>query len=112
MPEELMIIARSVWRKTLVTLIAATGFVAVLEVTMLDSQNLPWLQPASAESISLPAVPGTRVTFRATAYCKGFVTYAGVAAQAGVAASDPSIIPIGSVIQIDAPESKYDGVYS
>ena len=32
--------------------------------------------------------------------------------QAGVAASDPSIIPIGSIIQIDAPESKYDGVYS
>jgi 3D (Asp-Asp-Asp) domain-containing protein len=107
-----MIIAGSLWRKALVTLVAAVGFVSVLEVTMLDSQNLPWLRPATAESVALAAAPGTRLMFRATAYCKGLVTSAGVAAQSGVAASDPSIIPIGSIIQIDAPESKYDGVYS
>jgi len=112
MPEKLMIIAGSVWRKAFVTLIAAVGFVSVLEVTMLDSQNLPWLRPASAESVSHAPLPGTRLTFRATAYCKGLVTYAGVAAQSGVIASDPAVLPIGSIVQIDAPESKYDGVYS
>ena len=36
----------------------------------------------------------------------------GVAAQAGVAAADPSVLPIGSVVQIDAPELSYDGIYS
>ncbi len=36
MPKKLMIIAGSVWRKALVTLVAAVGFVSVLEVTMLD----------------------------------------------------------------------------
>src|SRR5207247_9160305 len=101
------------WRKRLVTLIAAVAFASVLEVTMLDSQNFPWLRPGSAaESIALSPFPGTRVTVRATAYCKGLVTYAGVAAQSGVAASDPSVLPIGSIIQIDAPKSTYDGVYS
>ena len=109
-----MIIARSMWRKLVVTLIAAMGFASVLEVTMLDSQNLPWLRPTvAAEPLLLAAPhPGTRVTFRATAYCKGLVTYAGVAAQSGVAASDPSVLPIGSIIQIDAPEAAYDGIYS
>jgi len=112
MPDEFMIIAGSTWRKIFVTLIAAVIFVSILEVTMLDSQNLSWLRPASAESIYLAPLPGTKITFRATAYCKGLVTAAGVAAQSGVAAADPSIIPIGSVIQIDAPEAKYDGIYS
>jgi 3D (Asp-Asp-Asp) domain-containing protein len=107
-----MIIARSLWRKALVTLIAAAGFMAVLEVTMLDSQNLPWLRAAGAESAAIAPALGTRLTFRATAYCKGLVTSAGVAAQSGVAASDPAVLPIGSIIQVDAPEAKYDGVYS
>lgn len=107
-----MIIAGSLWRKALVTLIAAAGFMTVLEVTMLDSQNLPWLRPAVAESVSMAPALGTKLTFRATAYCKGMVTSAGVAAQSGVAASDPAVLPIGSIVQVDAPDSKYDGVYS
>jgi len=112
MPDKFMIIAGSTWRKIFVTLIAAAVFVSILEVTMFDSPNLSWLRPASAESIYPSLMPAGKITFRATAYCKGLVTAAGVAAQSGVAAADPSIIPIGSVIQIDAPESKYDGVYS
>ena len=27
-------------------------------------------------------------------------------------AADPSLLPLGSVVQIDAPETKYDGIYS
>jgi 3D (Asp-Asp-Asp) domain-containing protein len=106
-----MILARSLRRKALVTAIAACGFVALYEVTMLDSQNLPWLRPATAESTASP-VPGARLSFSATAYCKGLVTSAGVAAQAGVAAADPAVLPIGSVVQIGAPELRYNGIYS
>ena len=76
-----MIIARSLWRKLFVTIVAAAAFVSLLEVTMLDSQNLPWLRP-------------------------------GVAAQLGVAASDPTLLPLGSIVEIDAPDTKYDGIYS
>ncbi len=106
-----MILGRSLRRKVLVTAIAAFGFVAFYEVTMLDSQNLPWLRPVIAESASAP-FPGVRLSFSATAYCKGLVTSAGVAAQTGVAAADPSVLPIGSVVQIGAPEMLYDGIYS
>ena len=107
-----MIIAGSLWRKVLVTAVAAVGFVSLLEVTMLDSQNLPWLGPGVANEVSGPPSPGARLTFAATAYCKGLVTSAGVAAQSGVAASDPALLPIGSIVELDAPGTKYDGMYS
>src|SRR4029077_3207479 len=97
-----MILGRSFRRKVLVTAIAACGFVAFYEVTMLDSQNLPWLRPVIAESGVAP-FPGPRLSFSATASSKGLVTTAGVAAQAGVAAADPSVLPIGTVVQIGAP---------
>lgn len=107
-----MALARSFWRKVLVTAAAAAAFVALLEVTMLDSQDLPWLGPGVANDVSSAPSPGARLTVAATAYCKGLVTSAGVAAQSGVAASDPSLLPLGSIIEVDAPETKYDGIYS
>lgn len=107
-----MLLTGSVWRKIIVSGVAAVGFVLLYEVTMLDSENLPWLRPAVAEATPQPAATGVRLTFGATAYCKGLVTAAGVAAQNGVAAADPTLLPLGSIVQIDAPETKYDGVYS
>src|ERR1700680_4516575 len=98
-----MILGRSFRRKVLVTAIAACGFVALYEATMLDSQNLPWLRPVIAESV-VPPFPGVRLSFSATAYCKGIVTTAGVAAQTGVAAADPSLLPLGPGVPICAPE--------
>ena len=107
-----MIIAGSLWRKVFVTAVAAVAFVSLLEVTMLDSQDLPWLGPGVANEVSGPPSPGARLTVTATAYCKGLVTAAGVAAQSGVAASDPSLLPLGSIVEMDAPDTKYDGIYS
>jgi 3D (Asp-Asp-Asp) domain-containing protein len=105
-------LARSYRWKVAVSTIAAVGFVWLYEATMLDSQNLPWLRPVVAESRPQPPGLGVRLSFGATAYCKGLTTAAGVAAQSGVAAADPSILPLGSIIQIDAPNTKYDGIYS
>jgi 3D (Asp-Asp-Asp) domain-containing protein len=107
-----MILTGSSWRKVIVATIAALLFILLYEATMLDSENLPWLRPVSAESRPLPAAPGVRLPFGATAYCKGLTTAAGVAAQAGVAAADPTLLPLGSIVQVDAPETKYDGIYS
>jgi 3D (Asp-Asp-Asp) domain-containing protein len=107
-----MILVGSVWRKVVVSALAAGTFVFLYEITMLDSQNLPWLGSAMAESTMQPPAPGVRLPFSATAYCKGLVTAAGVAAQTGVAAADPTLLPLGSVIQVDAPLTKYDGIYS
>ncbi len=59
----------------------------------------------------LPA-PGSRLAFTATAYCKGNQTASGVAAQSGVAAADPELLPVGSVIEVDSLPGKYNGIYT
>jgi 3D (Asp-Asp-Asp) domain-containing protein len=107
-----MILVGPAWRKVMVSAVAAGSFVFLYEVTMLDSQNFPWLHPAMAESTLQYPAPGIPLSFAATAYCKGLVTAAGVAAQTGVAAADPTLLPLGSLVQIDVPETSYDGIYS
>ena len=105
-----MIIARSLWRKAIVTAVAAAAFVSLYEVTILDSQNAA-RQAVLRETTAAP-YPGARLAFSATAYCKGVTTTSGVAAQTGVAASDPQLLPVGSVIEIDSAEGRYSGIYT
>src|ERR1700730_11239744 len=105
-----MIIARSLWRKAIVTAVAAAAFVSLYEVTILDSQYAAH-QAALLEALPAPS-PGARLAFSATAYCKGATTTSGVAAQTGVAASDPQLLPVGSVIEIDSAEVRYSGIYT
>ena len=105
-----MIIADSIWRKAIVTAIAAGGFASLYEVTILDSKYAA-RQEVLRESAALPT-PGARLAFSATAYCKGLVTASGVAAQSGVAAADPALLPVGSVVEIDSLESGYNGIYT
>jgi 3D (Asp-Asp-Asp) domain-containing protein len=106
---EEVIIAASLRRKALVTAVAAVSFVSSYEVTMLDSLA-PWRPGAVIEA--RPPAPGAHLSFEATAYCKGLVTAAGVAAQSGVAASDPTLLPLGSIVELDSDNERYDGIYS
>lgn len=48
--------------------------------------------------------------FEATAYCIYGTTFSGVVVQRGIVAADPSILPIGSVIEVRA--GKYSGIYT
>jgi 3D (Asp-Asp-Asp) domain-containing protein len=105
-----MIIARSFWRKTIVTSVAAFGFVSLYEVTTLDSRYAA-RQAVLRETIAMPS-PGARLAFSATAYCKGLVTASGVAVQSGVAAADPELLPVGSVVEIDSLPARYNGIYT
>src|SRR5262249_43312710 len=89
----IVIITGSLWRKGVVTVIAVGGFVSLYEVTTLDSRYAA-RQATLRETTALPA-PGVRLAFSATAYCKGVTTASGVAAQSGVAASDPELLPVG-----------------
>ena len=107
-----MVIARSFRRKVLVTAVAAVGFVSLYEATMLDSKEASPGGTASATSVMPPPEPGTRLSFIATAYCKGLTTAAGAPVQAGIAASDPALLPLGSIVEIDSPDSRYDGIYT
>lgn len=105
-----MIIAKSLWRKAIVTVIAALGFASLYEVTALDSKYAA-RQATLHETEALP-IPGARLAFSATAYCKGLVTTSGVAAQSGIAAADPELLPVGSVVEIDSVPQKYSGIYT
>ena len=105
-----MIISNRFWRRTIVTGIAACCFVSMYEVTALDSKYVARLATLH-ESFALP-LPGSRLAFSATAYCKGLVTTSGVAAQTGVVAADPELLPVGSVIEVDSLPPKYNGIYT
>jgi 3D (Asp-Asp-Asp) domain-containing protein len=105
-----MVIARSNWKKGAATAIAAWAFVSLYEVTFLDSQSAA-RQGVMRQASMLPA-PGTRLPFSATAYCRGATTASGVAAQKGVAAADPQLLPVGSVVQVDSTDNRYSGIYT
>ena len=57
-------------------------------------------------------MPGARLPFSATAYCKGTTTASGVGVRAGIAAADPSLLPVGSVLNIAVGDNRYNGVYT
>src|SRR4051812_4623635 len=108
-----MLLARSFWMKAFVTLTAAAIFMRLYEVTIPDSvlSVLPLRFQVAADG-PVPPSPGVKMTFSATAYCKGLVTTSGVAAQSGVLASDPTLLPIGSVVQLTYKDDTYDGIYT
>jgi len=105
-----MVISRSSARKSVVTAVAAVGFACLYEVTTLDSRYAA-RQAELREATATPG-PGARLRFTATAYCKGTTTASGVNVRTGIAAADPDLLPVGSVIQVDKLGERYDGIYT
>jgi 3D (Asp-Asp-Asp) domain-containing protein len=105
-----VIISGSLWRKAIVTAVAIGAFISTYEVTILDSKYAA-RQAVLRETTALPT-PGARLAFSATAYCKGNTTASGATVQTGVAASDPALLPVGSVIEIDSLPTRYNGIYT
>jgi 3D (Asp-Asp-Asp) domain-containing protein len=105
-----MILARSIWKKAIVTIVAAVAFVSLYETTILDSRYAARL--AIVQDPSAAPSPGARLPFTMTAYCKGMTTTAGVPAQAGVAAADLGLLPLGSVVEIAGVPPRYSGIYT
>ncbi len=58
------------------------------------------------------AAPGARLSFTATAYCKGTTTAAGTAVRRGIAAADRHVLPPGSVVTLSTGDQEFDGVYT
>jgi 3D (Asp-Asp-Asp) domain-containing protein len=102
-----MRISRSFRRKLLATVLGALAFVLVYEATVIDSHKVPLPDQALLEP-----EPGARMDFEATAYCKGQTTASGARVRAGMAAADPKVLPIGSVIQVEGVDDRYAGIYS
>lgn len=104
-----MRLARSWLQKLVATSVIAVAFALLYEAQTSDSRYAA-RNAVLRETVALPS-PGTRLRFTATAYCKGHVTASGVAPRTGVAAADPTLLPVGSVIQV-AAASPYAGIYT
>lgn len=105
-----MLIARSFWRKVVATGVVAVGFVFVYETTIRDSRYAA-RQATFADPTVMPQA-GTQLQFAATAYCKGDTTASGVGVRTGVAAADPALLPVGTVVRVDARNPRYDGIWT
>jgi 3D (Asp-Asp-Asp) domain-containing protein len=93
----------------LATVLAVGTFILVYEATVFDSRSVG--RGALLGRGAAPAA-GARLEFVATAYCKGHTTASGVAVRAGIAAADKTLLPEGSVIQVDSVPERYRGVYT
>jgi len=107
-----MLISRSLGRKLVVTAMAVSGFVLYRESTVIDSVMTPPALQATLLPSTAPPAAGGRLDFTATAYCKGTTTASGVNVRTGIAAADPDLLPVGSVVQIDRLEERYNGIYT
>ena len=66
------------------------------------------IHPAPAPEA--PARTAASSPFTATAYCIVGVTASGVPVSKGVAAADPAVLPLGTIIRVTGAAS-YDGTY-
>ena len=92
------------------TVLVALVFVFFQQTATRDSRS-----EATATSIVETGIlphAGARMQFQATAYCKGETTASGVGVRTGIAAADPAILPVGSVVRLETPNPRYSGVWT
>jgi 3D (Asp-Asp-Asp) domain-containing protein len=105
-----MFLSHSIGRKVLVTAVAVIFFAVLYEVTFLDSRFAA--RQTDQELTASPPVLGARLRFTATGYCRGTTTASGVNVRSGIAAGDPDLLPVGSVVRIDKLPERYNGIYT
>lgn len=97
-------------RRTVVALVLTLGGVVLLQQTrILDSS--PFTGPLFGQEPQ-QAPEEAALPFTATAYCKGTTTASGVRVRSGIAAADPALLPIGSVVRVETGDERYDGIYT
>jgi len=90
-------------------MIVIGALIITYETTTFDM--MPWGGLPGIVNPSAP-VPGSRLDFSATAYCKGKTTASGLEVRTGIAAADDSILPVGSVVNVATDNARYNGVYT
>ncbi|HXD16658.1 MAG TPA: 3D domain-containing protein [Vicinamibacterales bacterium] len=103
------ILSRSNSHRLVVMVVVIGGLLLTYEATTFDL--LPWGSITRVVDPSAP-VPGARLDFSATAYCKGTTTASGAQVRTGIAAADDSILPVGSVVNVASDNMRYNGVYT
>jgi 3D (Asp-Asp-Asp) domain-containing protein len=92
------------------TFVVAAVFVFLYQTATRDSRSEASVS-SIVEATILPQA-GARLQFQATAYCKGETTASGVGVRTGIAAADPAILPVGSVVRLETPNPRYSGVWT
>src|SRR4051794_1142268 len=107
-------ISRSLGKKLTATTTVAFAFVLMYEARVMDFRYIANPVSALEGDTKEPALPaqGTDLRFAATAYCKGTTTASGVNVRTGIAAADPELLPVGSVIQVYKLGERYNGIYT
>jgi 3D (Asp-Asp-Asp) domain-containing protein len=103
------ILSRNTSVKVAVLITAVVGFVLLYEARIFDSRSAVWQSMTTPDGSPRP---GARLPFNATAYCKGTTTASGVGVRTGIAAADPTLLPVGTVLNIAAGDKRYNGVYT
>ena len=104
-----IVLSRSNSHRLVVMTIVVGAILLTYEATM--SELLPWGALHHVADPSAP-VPGARLDFSATAYCKGTTTASGAQVRTGIAAADAAILPVGSVVNVATDNIRYNGVYT
>jgi len=104
----MLLLSRSLRRKLLATALSAMVFMLLYQATVIDSRSVASVGTAAVTTSG----KGGHGTFEATAYCRGTTTASGILVRAGIAAADPKILPIGSVIQVEGLDAAYRGIYT
>ena len=95
-----LLLARRVMAATVVVAAVLFGFVTRIRDStqeIFDASGRPRL--------------GSALRFEATAYCKGETTAAGVPVRSGIAAADPVLLPLGSVVRVQTDE-RHSGIWT
>ncbi len=71
-----------------------------------------WAAPARKPRRHFDTRPGATLPFTATAYCQSGITRSGVDTHSGIAAADPSELPVGSVVHIETEDEHHNGIYT
>jgi 3D (Asp-Asp-Asp) domain-containing protein len=104
-----MLISHSFRWRVAATTLAAVALVFVYETTVRDSR---YAARQAMVADATPVTAGAQLQFQATAYCKGETTASGARVRTGIAAADPLLLPVGSVIRIDTPTPRYNGIWT
>lgn len=101
------------WRTIVRNAVVLSCFLVAMQLVMMNSaevidskSDVKYLKykTAAFSHIKFP-----RLRFLATAYCQGEITKSGLPVVSGLIAADPTILPIGSLVQIDS--TAYRGLY-
>jgi 3D (Asp-Asp-Asp) domain-containing protein len=90
--------------------LAVLGVLVLAQATAFDSVSVTPDWPPPSEMTD--PIPGARLQFGATAYCKGEITRSGVRVRPGIVAADPRVLPLGSIVEVSGVAEPYAGVYS